>query len=152
MLSGRCGRKVRQRNSVDGFPVISWHHFDGVPRATIKEGAIRSLAGALLATDAEIWINFDSPEWRVILVWYPEHTRFDWAIFNAGRRAGAAGATVGSDCKDSRPFLARRFAVALRHRPMFFYDVIHISCLSWPFCKVGGPDFESPASKRIENQ
>jgi hypothetical protein len=123
---------------VDGFPVIGWHHLDGVPWAAVKEGAIGSLAGALLATDAEVWINFDSPEWRVILVWYPEHTGFDWAIFNASRRAGATGATVSGDGEDSGTLLARRFAVALRHGPMFFDDVVHISFLSWPFCKVGG--------------
>jgi hypothetical protein len=135
---------------VDSFPIIGWHHLDGIPRAAVKEGAIRSLAGALLATDAEIRINFDSTEWRVILVWYPEHTGFDWAIFNAGWRTGTTGATVGGDGKDSRALLARRFAVALGHGPMFFYDVEHISVFVLVFLQSGRARFESPASECIE--
>jgi len=94
------------------FPIIGRHHLDCIPRASIEERAIRSFADALLATDAEIGIDFDSSKRRVIFVWNPEHAGFDRTVFDARRRAGATGAAVGSDCEDSRPLLAGGLAVA----------------------------------------
>ena len=44
------------------FPIFCWDHFNGVPRATIEKGAIRAFAYALLATDAQIRIDFDASE------------------------------------------------------------------------------------------
>ena len=48
------------------FPVISWHHLDRVPGATIEKRAIGSFANTLLTTYAEIGIDFDSTETKVV--------------------------------------------------------------------------------------
>ena len=108
------------------LPIIGGDHFDRVPGTAVKKCAIRSFADALLAPDAEIRVYFNASEWRMIFVGHPEHARFDGAVLNAGRRPGATGATVGSDGKYSGTLLARRFAVAFRHGPMFFDDVEHV--------------------------
>ena len=61
----------------------------------------------------------------MVLVGYPEHARFNRAVLDAGRRTGAARAAVSSDSKYARFLLASCFAVAYRHGPMFFNDVVH---------------------------
>jgi hypothetical protein len=48
---------------VKTFPIFRWDHFNSVPWATIEKGAIRPFAYALLATDAQIGIDFDASEW-----------------------------------------------------------------------------------------
>src|SRR5437899_49464 len=73
------------------------HHRDGIPRAAIEEASIRPFADALLAADAENRINLNAPKRRMVLVRHPEHAVFHRAIFDAGRRPGAAGATLGDD-------------------------------------------------------
>jgi hypothetical protein len=98
---------------VHGFPIVGWHHFDCIPGAAIKKRAIGTFAYAFLATDAEIGINFNAPEWRMIFVGYPEHARFDGTILDASRRTGTSGATVRRYRQYSWPLLAGRFAVAL---------------------------------------
>jgi hypothetical protein len=98
---------------VHGFPVIGRDHFNRIPRTPVKEGAVWSFAGALLATDAEVRIHFDAPEWWMVFVGHPEHASFDRTVFDASRRARATGATVGGDRKYSRPLFARRLAVTL---------------------------------------
>lgn len=122
----RRRRQVWERNSVHGFPVVRWHHLNRVPGTAIKKRAIRAFADTFLATNAEIWIDFDAAEGGMVLVGYPEHARFNWAILDAGGRAGAARAAVSRDSKYARLLLTSRFAVAFRHGPMFFYDVVHI--------------------------
>jgi hypothetical protein len=81
----RSWRCVGKSDPVKAFPILGGNHFDSVPRTTIQEGAIRSFADALLATNAEIGINFDAPEGWVIFVGHPEHTRLNGAILDAGR-------------------------------------------------------------------
>lgn len=95
------------------FPIIGRHHFNRVPRAAVKKRAVGSLAGALLAADAEIRIHLDATEWRMVLVRYPEHAGFDRTVFNASWRAGATRTAVGSDRKDAWSLFARRLAVTL---------------------------------------
>lgn len=107
------------------FPIVRGHHLDRIPGTTIKESAIRAFADTFLATDTEIWIDFDAPEWRMVLVGYPEHARFNRAVLDAGRRTGAARAAVSRYSKYARFLLASCFAVAYRHGPMFFNDVVH---------------------------
>ncbi len=107
------------------FPVVSRHHFDCIPRAAIKKCAIRSFTDAFLATDAEIRIYFDAAERGMILVGYPEHARFDRTILYARRRTCATSAAVSSDGQYARLFLSGCFAVAFRHGPLFFDDVVH---------------------------
>ena len=96
-----------------GFPIIGGHHFDRIPGAAIQKGAIRSLADAFLTADAEIRINFDAAEWRVIFVGDPEHAGFNGTVLDASRRSRATGAAVGCDRKYSRSLFAGRLAVAL---------------------------------------
>ena len=107
------------------FPLVCGDHLDGVPRAAVKKRAVRPLAGAFLASNAEIRINFDAAKRRVIFVRDPEHAAFYRAIFDAGRRPGAAGAAVGRDGEDFGFLFARRFPIALRHRPVFLDDLYH---------------------------
>jgi hypothetical protein len=107
------------------FPVVSWHHLNCVPGTAIEESSVRAFADALLATDAEVGIDFDPAEGRVIFIRNPEHTRFNRTVFDTGGRTGATGTTVGCDGKYARPLLTSCLTIALRHGPMFVYDVIH---------------------------
>ena len=116
---------VGKGDPVYGFPIIGGDHLDRVPRTSIEKRAVRTFAGALLAADAEIRIDFDSSKRRMVLIGHPEHARFNRAILDTRRRSGAARATIRGDCKYARPLLARGLSVALRHRPMFLYDVEH---------------------------
>ncbi len=108
------------------FPIVGRHHFYCIPGTAIKKCAIRSFADAFLAADAEIGIYFDAAEWWMILVGYPEHARFDRAILDACRRTSTTSAAVGSDRQYARLFFASGFAVAFRHGPLFFDDIVHI--------------------------
>jgi hypothetical protein len=96
-----------------GFPIIRRHHFDCIPGTPIQECAIWSFADTFLTANAEIRINFDASEWRVIFVGDPEHAGFNGAVLNASRRSRATRAAVGCDRKYSRSLLAGRFTVAL---------------------------------------
>jgi hypothetical protein len=98
---------------VDRFPIIGRHHFDRVPGAAVKKRAVGSFANAFLAANAEIRINFNASERRMIFVRYPKHASFDRTVFNASGGSRATGATVGSDRKNSWTLLARRFAITL---------------------------------------
>ena len=124
-LRRRCGRCIGKGDPVDRFPVVSGYHVDRVPRTAIEKRPIRALAGALLTADTEIWVDFDSSKRRMVIIRHPEHTGFNRTILDTRRRSGAARATIGGDCEYARPFLAGRLSVALRHRPMFLYDVEH---------------------------
>ena len=110
---------------MNGFPVVSWHHFNSVPGTSIEKSAVGAFANTLLTTDAEVWIYFNSSKRRVVLVRQPEHTRFDRAILDARGRAGTAGTTIRRNREYAWPLLTGRFPVALRHRPVLFYDVEH---------------------------
>jgi hypothetical protein len=107
------------------FPVICRHHLNSVPGTSIEEGAVRTFSGAFLTTDAEVGVDLDAPEWRMILVRHPEHAGFDRTVFHAGRRTCAAGTAISGNCQYARPFLPSCFTVANRHWPMFFNDVVH---------------------------
>ncbi len=91
----------------------------------VEKRAVRPFADAFLTTDAEIWINLDASKRRMIFVGYPEHARFDGAVLNARRRTCATRTTISSDGEYARLLLASCFAVAFRHGPMFFDDVVH---------------------------
>ena len=65
-----------------GFPIIGRNHFNRIPRTAIEEGAVRAFAGALLATNAKVRIDFDTPEGWMIFVGHPEHAGFDWAVLD----------------------------------------------------------------------
>jgi len=123
--SRRWRRQIGQCNAVHSFPIVGRHHFNRVPGTAIKKCAIRSFADAFLAADAEIRIHFDAPEWRMIFVWYPEHAGFDWTVFDTCRRACATSTTIRRDSKNARLLLTCGFAVAYRHGPLFFYDIVH---------------------------
>ena len=107
------------------FPVVGRHHFDCIPRAAIEKSAVRSFADALLAADAKIWIDFDAAERWMVLVGYPEHACFDGTILDARRRTSTTSAAVSSDGKYAWLLFASCFAVAYRHGPLFFDDVVH---------------------------
>jgi hypothetical protein len=95
-----------------GFPIIGRHHLDRIPRTAIQERAVWSFAYAFLTADAEIRIDFNTAEWRMIFVRHPKHAGFDRTVFDAGWGARAPRAAVGCDRKYSRSLLARRLAVA----------------------------------------
>jgi hypothetical protein len=110
---------------VQRFPVVRRDHLDRVPGTAIEKRAVRAFAGALLATDAEVRINFDTTKRRMVLIRYPEHAGFDRTILDTRRRSGATGAAIRRDREYAWPLLARRFSVAFRHRPVFVYDIEH---------------------------
>src|SRR5947209_16235286 len=126
-LLRRTGRGVRQGDAVHGLPVFGRDHLDCVPGAAVEERAVGAFADALLAADAEVRVNLDATEGRVLVVGHPEHAGLDGTIFDAGGRARAARAAVGRDRQQARLLLARRLAVALGHRPMFLDDFDHES-------------------------
>jgi hypothetical protein len=103
----RRGRRLVRHGADFFFDFDGVHHDDGVPRAAIEEAAVGALAKALFAADAEDGINLDAAEGRIVLVGNPEHAVFDRAVFDAGGRAGAAGAAFGDDGELFRFFLAR---------------------------------------------
>ena len=107
------------------FPVVCRNHLDRIPGTTIEKRAVRTFAGALLTADTEVRIYFDSTKRWVVFIRDPEHTGFDRAILDTRRRSGAARAAIGRDREYAWPLLARRFSVALRHRPVFVYDIEH---------------------------
>ena len=109
------------------FPVVRGHHLYCIPGAAIQKRAILAFADTFLTANAEIRINFNASERRMVLVGNPKHACFDRAILDASRRACAASAAVSRDRKYARLFLASGFAVAFRHGPMFFNDVVHAS-------------------------
>src|SRR5215213_9307753 len=114
---------IGKGDPVDRLPIVSRHHLDRIPRTPIEKRAVRTFAGTLLTTDAEIWIDFDSAKRRMVLIRHPEHTRFNRTILDTGGRAGATSTTIGGDCKYPGALFASRLTVALRHRPMLFYNV-----------------------------
>src|SRR6267378_1898475 len=65
-------RSVRHRSD-DFLHFRDVHHHDSVPRAAIEEASIRSLAHALLASDAKNGVHVDASERRIILIRHPEH-------------------------------------------------------------------------------
>src|SRR5216683_2904788 len=99
-------RSIRHRSN-HFFHFRDVHHHDGVPRAAVQEASVRSLAEALLASDAQDGIDLDAPKRIIILVRHPEHAVFHRAIFHARRRPRAARAAFRDDRKFLWFFLAR---------------------------------------------
>src|SRR5207302_28077 len=60
--------------------------------ATIQEGAIRPLAGALLAANAQNGVHLNPSKRRMVFVRHPEHTVFHRTVLDTRRRPGAARA------------------------------------------------------------
>jgi hypothetical protein len=94
------------------FPIICGHHLNRIPGTAIEKCSVGSLADAFLTADAEIWINFDASEWRMVFVRDPEHAGFNRAILDARRRTRASGATISGNRKYSWSLLAGGLAVA----------------------------------------
>src|SRR4051812_24851514 len=117
---GRRRGRVREVDAVHRLPVVGRHHLDCVPRTAVEERAVRPLADALLAADAEVRVNLYPPEGRVVFVGNPEHTRINGTVLDARGRARTARAAIGGDGEYARLLLARRLAVADRHRPVLF--------------------------------
>ncbi len=107
------------------FPIVGGYHFDRVPRTAIEKRPVRAFGGALLAANTKVRIYFDSTKRWMVLVRHPEHAGFNRTILDARRRSGAASAAISGDCQYARPLLTSRLSVALRHRPVFIYDVEH---------------------------
>src|ERR1017187_7962518 len=89
------------------FHFLGGDHFDGVPRAAIQEGAVRPLAGALLAADAEHGVHLDAAGGRMLLVGHPIQAIGDRAIRHTSRRTGAARAAFGDNGKLFGPLFGR---------------------------------------------
>ena len=107
------------------FPIFRRHHLNRVPGAAIEEGAVGTFAGALLAANTKIRIDFDAAKGRMVLIRHPEHAALDRAILDARGRSRATGAAICRDGKNTRLLLARGLPIADRHGPMFVYDVEH---------------------------
>lgn len=81
-------------------------HDDCVPRASVQESSLGTLAEAFLAADAEDGVDLDAAERWMIIIRNPEHAIFDRTILYAGGRPRAAGAALGDDGKFFRLLLA----------------------------------------------
>jgi len=79
------------------FHLCCVHHHNRVPRAAVEEGTFRTLAGALVAADAENRVDLDATKRRIVLVGNPEHAIFNRAIFYARGRTRAPGAAFGDN-------------------------------------------------------
>jgi len=107
------------------------HHHDGIPRTPIQEAPVRPLAQALLAPNAQDWINLDAPKRWIVLVRHPEHAIFHRTVLHACRRSRAARAALRDNGKFLRLLLARsgdslraRFKLLLiRHHSRRFNDI-----------------------------
>ncbi len=84
LAGGRSWRCVRKGDTVKAFPVFRRYHLDRVPWTTVEKRAVGTFANALLATNAEIRINFNATEGWVIFVGHPKHTRLDRTILDTG--------------------------------------------------------------------
>src|SRR5215472_12273762 len=73
------------------LPFSDIHHLDGIPGTALQEGSLRSFACAKLAANAQIGIDLYAACRRMVLVGNPEHACVDRTVFDAGRRARAAG-------------------------------------------------------------
>jgi len=90
-------RLIRELRPQPGFHFFDGDHFDGVPRATIQKTSVGAFAGTLFAANAELGVNLDTAEGRMLFVHDPIHAVCNRAVRNAGRRTGATGATLGDD-------------------------------------------------------
>ena len=81
------------------FPFVGRDHLDSIPRTTIQKSTVRTFTDALLATNAEIGVDFDVTKGRMVFVRDPKHAIFHWTIRDASRRPGAARTAFGDDCK-----------------------------------------------------
>ena len=96
MWNSRRVSSVRHRADFF-FDFNGIHHHDGVPGTAVQETAVRTLAEALLAANAQDRVNLDAPERRIVLVRDPEHAVFHRAVLHASRRPGATGAALRYD-------------------------------------------------------
>src|SRR6185369_4819909 len=83
-----------ERESGPRFPFSHVHHLNRVPRTAFEEGSVRTFAGAELAADAQIGIDFDSAVCIVVGIVHPEHASIDRTVFHSCGRAGTTGAIV----------------------------------------------------------
>src|SRR6185437_15162921 len=104
--TGACRRDSVGHDADFFFHLDGIYHGDGVPRTAVEERAVRALAGALLAADAQDRVHLDAAVRRVILIGHPEHAVFHRAVFHASGRTGATGATLGDYRQLFRLFLA----------------------------------------------
>src|SRR5207244_1291299 len=74
----------------------------------IQESALRALADALLASDAQDWVHLDASEGRMVLVRHPEHAVHNWTILYARRRSRASRAAFSDHREFFRFFFPRR--------------------------------------------
>lgn len=82
-LSRWCRRGVWKIDAMHCFPILSRHHFNRIPRTTVKKSAIGSLARAFLTSDAQIRIDLNASEGWMVFVGHPKHTSFDGTVFDA---------------------------------------------------------------------
>src|ERR1039458_957811 len=101
------GKSDRHFEADANFHLFYSYHFYGVPGAAVQKSAVGTLAGALLAADAEDRIDLDTAERPMIFIGQPVHAIGHRAIGHAGGRSGASGAAFGDDGKFLRPLLAR---------------------------------------------
>lgn len=117
---------------MDGFPVFGRNHLNSIPGAAVEKRAIRTFAGAFLTTNAEVWIDLYPAKGRMIMISDPKHAAFDGAVLDTGRRARTASAAISGDGQDSWLLFSSRLAVANRHGPLFFNNVVQATAPAKP--------------------
>jgi hypothetical protein len=83
-----------------GFPLRRRNHDDGIPRATIEEGALRPAAQALPAADALERVDDNVLQGICPLVAHQDHAFLDRAVWLADWGPSATGACFGDDGKE----------------------------------------------------
>src|ERR1035441_316439 len=96
------GRSDRHLHADENLHLFYSYHFYGVPGAAVQESAVGTLAGALLAANAEDCIHLDTPERPIVFIRHPVHAIRHRAIGYAGRRSGAARAALGDNRSEER--------------------------------------------------
>src|ERR1035438_8571760 len=100
----------RSHGHLEAEPILHLfysYRFSGVPGSAIQKSSVRTLAGALLAADAEDRIDLDTAERQMVFIGHPVHAIGHRATGHAGRRSGATRAAFGDDGKFLGPLLAR---------------------------------------------
>src|SRR5262245_729382 len=137
---GRNGRSDRHFHADLELYFLDRYHVDGVPGATVEEGAVWTFGCALLTADAQERIDFNVAERRMVFVRDPIHALSHRTIGNARRRAGASGAAFGDNCQFFGPLLAGG-CKSLRHWLHLDYSRRHVRIMthsesrnahSWP--------------------
>jgi hypothetical protein len=116
-------KSIRHR-AVRALKFRQGHHIDRVPRASFQKCAIRPLAGAQFASNAQNRIHHDLAERWMLLIRHPEHAIRHRTILHARRRPRTTRAHFIDYCDDMRLAFAAS-GRSFGNRVAFLYLAVH---------------------------